>query len=791
MCSRLLGFAGVILGLFAGPKWASNGAEPDVKDVAGQLRVVNGNVLADNAKPTRMLANDARQRLQAANVREGRAWEQLTGRADWEKYRDVRLDALRQSLGEFPPVPKDLKARTTRTLEGDGYRIENIVYESRPGLLAAANLYLPSRPAASMPGIVIVHSHHNPAHQGELQDMGMTWARHGCLVLVPELLGHGERRQHPFQTAADYPQTYRVGRQDYHFRYVTGLQLNLIGDSLMGWNVWDLMRGLDVLLARSDIDRERIIVLGAVAGGGDPAGVFAALDPRVTAVAPFNFGGVQPDYAVPTDPIRDFYWFGVPYWESTRCLRLGARDGFGHWVIAGAAAPRRLIYAHEFAWDREKDPAWPRLQKIFAWYDAPSNLSSAMGQGTLKGTPPESSHCNNIGPLHRSRMYPALKQWFSMPVPEEYSKRRTPEELQCLTPEIVKEHKGRLAHELAAAVADRYAAEARDRLAKLDAKQRREQLRKDWAQALGDIEPKATPRVLSGENRALSSTRLERIALEVEHGIVVPLILLVPPHEAGTRLSLVLGLAHEGKDSFLKQRAEAIAELLARNTAVALLDVRGTGETRSGDGTGRHNSSRTSASSMEWLLGQTLVGSRLRDVRSVMRYLRTRSDLDASRTALWGDSFAPVNPPDRNLAVPLEVDPFPSLAEPLGGLLALLGALYEDDVRAVAVQGGLVGFRSVLGSTYCYVPHDALVPAVLKAGDLADVAAALAPRPVRLAALVDGLNRSTSAADLAASYAPARTAYDAQQAGARFQAEESRLSNEALGRWLAEQLQAR
>jgi hypothetical protein len=56
-----------------------------------------------------------------------------------------------------------------------------------------------------MPGIVLCHSHHNPKTQGELQDMGMTWARLGCMVLVMDQLGHGERRQHPFRSAKDYP----------------------------------------------------------------------------------------------------------------------------------------------------------------------------------------------------------------------------------------------------------------------------------------------------------------------------------------------------------------------------------------------------------------------------------------------------------------------------------------------------------------------------------------------------------------------------------------------------------
>ncbi len=80
----------------------------------------------------------------------------------------------------------------------------------------------------------------------------------------------------------------------------------------MGWMAWDLMRGVDLLLARPGIDPERIILLGAVAGGGDPAAVTAALDPRITAVVPFNFGGPQPEthYPLPDDAEDSFNYAG-------------------------------------------------------------------------------------------------------------------------------------------------------------------------------------------------------------------------------------------------------------------------------------------------------------------------------------------------------------------------------------------------------------------------------------------------------------------------------------------------
>ena len=166
----------------------------------------------------------------------------------------------------------------------------------------------------------------------------------------------------------------------------------------------------------------------------------------------------------------------------------------------------------------------------------------------------------------------------------------------------------------------------------------------------------------------------------------------------------------------------------------------------------------------------------------MLGHLRSRGDLDVRRVALWGDSFSPPNPKGRNLAVPLGVDEFPDLAEPLGGLLALFGGLFEDGVRAVSVRGGLTGYHSLLQSPFCYVPHDALVPGALTAGDLCDVAAVLAPRPLRLEGLVDGLNREVPADVLAQTQGPVLAAYRALGAEPRLQLGGVEFTNETRDR---------
>jgi hypothetical protein len=255
----------------------------------------------------------------------------------------------------------------------------------------------------------------------------------------------------------------------------------------------------------------------------------------------------------------------------------------------------------------------------------------------------------------------------------------------------------------------------------------------------------------TADDQPVAGARVERIVLEVEPDIVVPVVILTPTKLTG-RAPVVIGLAQSGKAGFLKERAAELQKLVQGGTMVVLPDVRGTGETRSGD---------TDLSVNLQLFGETLLGERLRDLRSVLLYLRERKDVDAKRIALWGDSFAPPNPADTNFKVPRGVDAWPRGPEPLGGLLALFGALFEDDLRAVYLAGGLANYHGVLTHFAVLIPHSSSVPGALTAGDICDVAGSLAPRPLRLEALVDQQNRSLSAADLKKDYAPAIQGYTA------------------------------
>jgi len=732
---------------------ATSPAEDNVSSLARAVeqldpRVLNsGDAVPDNseADPRRMLSAHIRARRRAVNAKDVAAWRAVSTREQWESLRDERIGALKRSLGQFPEPPEDLKRRVTRTIDGDGYQINCIVFESRPGLLVTANLYRPVDIRESMPGILICHSHHNPKTQGELQDMGMTWARQGCVVLIMDQLGHGERRQHPFRSASDYDGEFRVSRQDYYFRYNVGIQLHLIGDGLIGWMAWDLMRGVDLLLGQDGVDPERIILLGAVAGGGDPVAVTAAIDERIKAVAPFNFGGPQPEnvFPLPKDAELSFNYVGGGSWESTRNLRTSARDGFLPWIIVGSVAPRRLIYAHEFAWDRDKDPVWKRFGSIFDLYGKSDHLTSTHGYGRVTLSSKEASHCNNIGAHHRKQIHPALAKWFGIPVPDpEYSNRLDASNLWCVdgveTDESIELPR---VHQLADRIARQRIADCRKQLAAIPRERRCSVLARRWSKLLGvglvppvrGLEPAATL------EQGIATVRF---TLGPERGIHVPVLLLLPKKVPTDGCAAVVAVAQSGKTGFLKHRSDDIATLLDAGVAVCLPDLRGTGETRPGDYRGRR-SDATGLSSNELMLGGTLLGGRLNDLLSVISWLRNKSRIDPDRVAVWGDSFAPVNAADRHVDVPLRIDNEPDHSEPLGATLALLAGVFDERVAAVWARNGLVSIRSILDSQFVYVPHDFIVPGALTAGDLSDLAAAIhqSKRPIRVEGLVDGTNR--------------------------------------------------
>ncbi|MEO6828762.1 MAG: acetylxylan esterase [Acidobacteriaceae bacterium] len=689
----------------------------------------------------RMWEKSLTVRVKDAALAESHDWEKVHSLADWDKFRDPRIGALKASLGPFPERTP-LRTSVTRKLDyGEGFVIENLIYESRPGLVVTANLYLPSTIQGRIPAIVVVHSQHAPKVQMELQDLGMTSARAGTAVLVIDQIGAGERLQsQPWEGHRDY----------YYSRYAMGEQLYLAGESLMKWMVWDIDRGIDVLLEQPYIDPKRIVLLGAVAGGGDPAAVTAALDDRIGAVIPFNFGESSPEdqYKSGSRPYdSDLANPGWGSWESTRNLRYSIAGQFFPWLINAFVAPRGFISSSELGWPRgmENGPIWKRYKKVFALYGQPDHLGDVDGFGPFPGP----GEVENVGLQHRVKLYPILNRWFDMPLPAtQYHHPRPEADLMALTPKAATERKPKTVSALAFEIAQTNLAKARASRASLSPSERLQSLRASLKKKLGNIDPALEAHAQAVWTKQLSGFSVEAITLDTAPGVTVPLFFIKPQNTSGKRLPVVLAFAQGGKEAFLAQRRDDIAELLKKGVVVCLADVRGTGETADGVhsvvGPEALSASSTSLAATELMLGTTALGQRVKDARTVVHYIANRDDIDPKQLLLWGDSFVPTNPREGLIDQSVGQVAGPQVirqSDPLGSLLVLLTAVYEPNIHAIAARGGLVSYLSVLGDRFCYVPQDVIVPGILDSADVGDIVAALGPRAVLLERFVEGRNR--------------------------------------------------
>ncbi len=759
---------------------------------AGELAALDSRVwppLYRRARAVRTMVQDYQhKKVEQAVLAERLAWEKVNSREEWEQFRDERIRALRESMGKFPPEKPPLQAQVTARHAGDGYRLENIVFQVRPQYWMAANLYLPDKDlpdkaAPRRPAIIIVASQHYPKIQGELHDMGEIWARTGTAVLIVERPGYGERTE----TTPWY-------RQGTGSRFNFTRQLFLVGESYSAWSAWDVIRSVDFLYERPEIDKDRIILLGSVAGGGEIAGVAAALDPRIAAVAPYNYD--QGHVRVHGDSPGQI------------------AGQFSPWLVAASVAPRKFIRAFEFGWEGAEEPDYPNLwvdgmlrsRKVWGFYNAADNLASTQAYGLIRLSMERVSHCFSIGPQQREGLHPLFERWFHIPSPsskdlsilpdsdlstnplraealkQEAGRRRPHADLVSITPAVSAGLQRKSMHRIAFDMGKAQLEAARSRRSALSPKERVAQLRKELKPMLGDIEPGA--RMERFRARSVAGADVEAMSLTAEDGVAVPFLLIRPTGRQA--VPVVVAIAQEGKERFLSNRSKEIEALLRRGIAVCLPDVRATGETaptaERAEGGAYQRIAQT-----EFDLGRNLLGSRLKDLRNVLAYLRFRPDIDGQRVALWGDSFAPPNPVNPWLDE-LEFEGGPQIqhrAEPMGAHLALLAALYEDSVRAVAARGGLAGYLTVLESAFAYIPMEDVILGVLKAGDVVDIAAALAPRPLLMEGLVNGRNIRVEDSVLRRTLDPARAAY--REAGA---AESLTVRVEPLdvAAWLADRL---
>lgn len=189
------------------------------------------------------------------------------------------------SVGGLPSADTPLNPRVTGTVDGDGFRIEKIIFESRPRHYVTANLYLPlNRPAGRTAAVLFLSGHHDTAKVvSEYQNVCQILARAGLIVLSQDPVGQGERLSYFDPDTKTNP--VGIGTRDHDY---AGVQARFVGETMARYMLHDAMRGIDYLISRPEVDASKIGVTGN-SGGGTQTSLVMLADPRVAAAAPATF----------------------------------------------------------------------------------------------------------------------------------------------------------------------------------------------------------------------------------------------------------------------------------------------------------------------------------------------------------------------------------------------------------------------------------------------------------------------------------------------------------------------
>lgn len=205
----------------------------------------------------------------------------LESRENLKAYREECRRKYLDLLGSMPDKTP-LNPRVTGRIIRNGYSVEKVIYESRPGHHVTSNLYLPDG-RGPFPAALLFCGHEMTSKATEsYQETAILFARNGFAVLVVDPISQGERVQ--FTDKAGN----RILRGSTTEHTLLNEGASLTGTGVVAWELFDNVRSLDYLVSRPEVDRERIGCLGN-SGGGAQTMWFMAFDDRVKIAAPCSF----------------------------------------------------------------------------------------------------------------------------------------------------------------------------------------------------------------------------------------------------------------------------------------------------------------------------------------------------------------------------------------------------------------------------------------------------------------------------------------------------------------------
>ena len=175
---------------------------------------------------------------------------------------------LTELLGGFPAERTPLRPTLLETRSFPAYRREKIVFDSRPGMSVLAYVLLPAQARTPVAAMICVPGHGRGVDDivgideqgrdrtdksGYQHDFAIQVAEAGMAAVAIEPMGFGCRRD---------PINARRGLGQKACEPTAGAAL-MVGQTLLGWRVWDIMRTIDYIATRPSSTRRASAAWGS------------------------------------------------------------------------------------------------------------------------------------------------------------------------------------------------------------------------------------------------------------------------------------------------------------------------------------------------------------------------------------------------------------------------------------------------------------------------------------------------------------------------------------------------
>lgn len=503
--------------------------------------------------------------------------------SEWEQFRVKLKNEILKKARVAIDHKLPLNIKETGTIQMKGYVIKNIAFQTRPGVYATANLFIPDG-KGPFPAVIYMLGHWPKGKIDSTgpQAVGHTLALNGYVCLTIDPWGSGERT------------TIHGIFEDHGDENNLGSSLMNIGESLMGIEISDNMRGVDLLCSLPYVDSKNIGATGA-SGGGNQTMWLASLDERIKAAMPVVSVGTFESYINGSPCICEVLVDALTFTEEAGVLAL--------------VAPRAIKMCNH---KQDRNPAFFPSEMVRSYNNAKPVFKMLGVENNITYQLFDLPH----GYMAEDRE--ALLGWFDLHlkgigtgVPKkEIPFMQLPEERLMVFP------KGQRDADVIST--DAYCKRRGNELRTvfLNTKSFEPELKRN---ELRDILGVSEKSILTNVHEYSKKNGWNRFALETSDNKIIPVLLRSP---AGNSKEYVIIVNSEGKDNI---PSDVVDGVIKSGKGIALVDLSGTGEASSTSADLSYSIGKLRAiSRSELWFGRTIIGEWMKELNVVTKFLSSR-----------------------------------------------------------------------------------------------------------------------------------------------------------------------